>query len=338
MRKVLLDGETFYTISQIGQTNYDMALPIAKESLFNFILALLLWDEIYVFDPCHNSYPTIYSEFFSKYKSLFTELTLSPGLIEFLQKANIKLRDVNPDISPDNEILIKLDELDKRGLLKERGKTLLGRPPIKKCSSHISDKEIDDQSKEARALDYWWTANVLGLDYMPSVSRQILLRQFDIDSVFLRKDVIDKLDQELLHFYDCTNGHLVTKKIHFNTSVLLDYIFQQATTDQPDEILEKTIDLRYSSKVVNFRKELNELDDAWSSGNIKHINEYFWEIENIIKKLGDPGENHKLNITISFPPAISFDINFPKRRPVQAVFLKELANFGLKKRRWKRNN
>lgn len=173
---------------------------------------------------------------------------------------------------------------------------------------------------------------------MPSVSRQILLGQFDIDSVFLRKDVIDKLDQELLHFYDCTNGHLVTKKIHFNTSVLLDYIFQQATTDQPDEILEKTIDLRYSSKVVNFRKELNELDDAWSSGNIKHINEYFLEIENIVKKLGDSGENHKLNITISFPPAISFDINFPRRRPVQAVFLKELANFGLKNRRWKRNN
>ena len=89
---------------------------------------------------------------------------------------------------------------------------------------------------------------------MPSVSRQILLGQFDIDSVFLRKDVIDKLDQELLHFYDCTNGHLVTKKIHFNTSVLLDYIFQQATTDQPDEILKKQLILDILQKSLTSGK------------------------------------------------------------------------------------
>ena len=86
MRKVLLDGENFYTISQMVRPTITWHCPRANESLFNFILALLQWDDIYVFDPCHNSYPTKYSEFFSKYKSLFTELTLSPGRIEFYRK------------------------------------------------------------------------------------------------------------------------------------------------------------------------------------------------------------------------------------------------------------
>ena len=186
-------------------------------------------------------------------------------------------------------------------------------------------------SELSRALDYYFAANVNGIDYMPSSDRQTLLQKYNYTFFFQRKEVMKKIDEELLCYYDSVNSKLPVKFIEYSIPVLLDYVIDKGIRG---DLLENAFELKESSMVSKFRKEMDELDVAWLRGDIKYIDEYFSYIESEMKKVeGIIKTEKKVTITIGFPPSLSLDLNVRRRRKFHSVFLKDITSYGVHNRR-----
>lgn len=182
-----------------------------------------------------------------------------------------------------------------------------------------------------RALDYYFAANLNGIDYMPSLERQTLLQEYNYTGFFQRKEVVKKIDEELLCYYNRVNSKLPVKFIKYTMPVLLDYVIDRGSKDN---LLENAFELRESSIVSNFRKEMNQLDAAWLSGDVKYVDEYFSYVESEMKKIeGIVKTEKKITITISFPPSLSFDLNIKHRKKFHSIFLKDITLYGIHNRR-----
>lgn len=76
---------------------------------------------------------------------------------------------------------------------------------------------------------------------------------------------------------------------------------------------------------------MEQLEEAWVKGDIKYIDEYFSYLDLLIKKItGIIKTGRRINITISFPPALSFDIILRKKKSFIQFFLKILFHMGYK--------
>lgn len=317
MSKILLDGEGVYRASILLRTiNMNRKMKIVDyDSLLNIVNAIILWDDLYVFHERMSSYYIGGIDYFKQYSDNFHKIIAPLRLPKDLEKIEFECfsdfyesAGMNVDILKSNleDIYIPGDVVNK----------LLG-----------------NEAQGYRAITYLLAANIHGMDYMPSIQRQVMLERYDYNSFFLRKDVIDKIDKELLHYYNRVNEHLPVKRIHYSFPVLLDYLLDKYSMD---DIIKGAFELKHTKSLVDFRKEMDELDQAWENGNIKTVEKYFVEIEHIIDKLPNSTIfNKKFNVTISFPPALSFDMTIPHKRLVHSVFLKDLAFYGINHRKTK---
>ena len=99
------------------------------------------------------------------------------------------------------------------------------------------------------------------------------------------------------------------------------------------DIVEAALELRMSEHAKAFRNELNELEKAWESGDIDTIDWYFYNIEQIVVKFSEQIKvKRKISLTLSLTPSIGVDIDVPKTKKYQCLFLKDLAQFGVKER------
>lgn len=319
MSKILLDGEGVYRASKVIKTIKHKDLKVIDyDALLNIITAIVLWDDIYIFHESTNSHYIDGIDYFKHYSSNFYTIkdyySLPTDLekmeldhfFEYCEGTNMSFDDLKPDENGN----YKAEDVIN---------ALLGNKPYYK---------INHEGK--RALDYLFIANINDFDYMPSIQRQAILESYDYTNFFIRKDVISKIDKELNQYYKQVNECLPVKRINYSIPVLLDYLLDKYCLE---DLIKGAFELKQNNSLLEFREEMDALDKAWENGNIKNIEKYFTEIEHIINVLsGSIKCDKKFNLTISFPPALSFDIPVPNKKSFHAVFLKDLAFYGINKR------
>lgn len=319
MSKILLDGEGVYRASKLIETIKDKKLKVIDyDTLLNIIIAIVLWDDIYIFHESMNSHYIDGIDYFKQYSSNFHTIKDYCHLPSDLEKMELDhffeycdgMKMSFDDLKPDENGNYKSEDVIN---------ALFGNKP------HYN---INYGGK--RALDYLFIANINGFDYMPSIQRQAILESYDYTNFFIRKDVISKIDKELNRYYNQVNECLPIKRISYSFPVLLDYLLDKYCLE---DIIKGAFELKQSNSLLEFRKEMDLLDKAWENGNIKNIEKYFKEIEHIIDVLSESIKcDKKFNLTISFPPALSFDIAVPHKKSFHSVFLKDLAFYGINER------
>lgn len=315
MSKILLDGESVYEASRvIGKLQNGNFVNINQyDSLMNVIYGIVLWDEVYVVEEALNSHFLSGVKFFKQYVDCF------------------------------NILYNRVSSWDKEQLLIEDFYK------YKKSKSEVENSETNDISKdleilfgkegyytisldERRALDYWLISNENGLDYMPSIQRLSILQSYDFLNFFNRIDVMNNLEGNLNEFYKGLNALIGKDVIRYKFPVLLDYILDRYKS--LEDIVKCAFELKNDSNVVKFRREMDDLDVAFSQGNLKEIKKYFETIKEIIENISKTKNiKRHIDVTVSIPPALSIEIGLPNRRPNQCLFIKDLTYYGVNKRK-----
>lgn len=203
---------------------------------------------------------------------------------------------------------------------------------IKKLEEEYFFSPLETRELELyRTLEYSLSANLEGIDYMPSLERQYLLEKYNYMGFFHRKEVMEKIDNELKTYYEHVNSKLPVKNIKYSAPILLDYILDKGGIE---DLINNAFELRENLMIVEFRKDMEQLEEAWVKGDIKYIDEYFSYLDLLIKKItGIIKTDRRINITISFPPALSFDITLRKKKKFHSIFLKDIVSYGIQRRK-----
>lgn len=318
MSRILLDGESVYEASvAIGELKNN-SMNIAKyDALMNVIYGIVLWDEVYVMEEMFNSHFLSGVDFFKQYEIRFRILS-KQAVSPIIQK-----------LSLEHFFEYKMPESEVQNIEPNENGMYTSSKVLEILFGKRGYYEINNDGK--RALDYWLVANENGLDYMPSVKRLLILQSYDFLNFFNRKDVINKLDSELCGFYEELNALIGKDVIRYRFPVLLDYILDKY--GNIEDIVKYAFELKYDPKVVKFRKEIDNLEEAFLRGSLLEIKSYFENIKETIEDISKTkGIDRSIDITLSFPPALSTSIDLPKARPNQCLFIKDLAYYGINER------
>ena len=342
MSKVLIDGEALFQASNalkelenITQGKYDLNTAISghhdKETieelmrfkrhsffysqhygstsiydlLMNLVYCIILWDEVCVLEESFNSHFLDGAVFFETYGAEFTIIRSHETIFSFDLKKLVMEHFFEKRINA-------ADESEPNGVLEG--------------ITHYAANIQGD-----RAIKYLLCANANGMDYMPSMERQMLLQSYDVFSFFNRNDVINKLDNVLRDYYSQVNSHLSHSRLTYKFPVIFDYLLEKYNSIT--DVIKAAYDLKYKSETIRFRKELDNLSLAFKSGNIKYVEDYFLNIERLLSDLRKaPFSDKSIDITIGLPPSVTFSIDGKQGKPFQSVFLKDLLCYGIKKR------
>lgn len=334
MRRILLDTTGIYyaanAMKKIEDTHglYSELSKSEYDALFNVVSAIVLWNEFGTIEGGFGAPKPSYSlngmYYFNKYEKSFSvvdrELVVHPQseskeIVEFVEE-----KDEEWTVAGQPEELNELFEtLTADWKVEERVKWCL-------------------RSFEARrALSYLLIANKNDMDYLPSIKRQAILQAYDFEkyfskcSRFSRKDVMSKIDAELEKYYDRVNERLTVKRIEYSAPILIDYLMDKYPREN---LIDVAFELREKDMLVKFRNEMDEVENAYISGDIKTIDIYFAQLERMMKKISDEiPTQRKISVTLSIPPSIAFDLDIPRRRLHHFVFLKDLVFYGIHNRK-----
>lgn len=194
--------------------------------------------------------------------------------------------------------------------------------------------EFDKHKRErlANSITNMIIANKTGADYLPSIETQSMLQMSGMKNAFTRFVVLDSLDMQLSNFYKELNCLLGQDIVSYPFPVLLDYLAKKYSN--ASDILKAAFELREEKRVISLRCELNELDRAFISGDLLAVRDYLENIKRVVAEITKSKRiSRSIDITISFPPAVSITVDIPSRKPFQCVFLKDLAFYGIRERR-----
>lgn len=318
MGKVLLDGKGLYEALMVLQMfKYRKLEGSELDALMNLINGIVLWDEICVMEREFNS---------SWDKGV--ELLIDCGVpFHDLHKRSINRALERMELDHFYEYDEHMGVIDK---LKSDDNGYYKTEDV--IAALTKDKRVYHVNYEGKkALDYLLLANVNRVDYLPSIKRQAILESYNYMSFFQRPDIIKKVDKQLLNYYASVNEYIGKSRISFELPILLDYLLNKYSRGY--DIIQAALELKTNDHVVAFRKEMNELKEASASGNINTIKWYYANIEQIIDKLSeDLNTKRKLSISLGLAPSIEFNIIVPKPKKFQCLFLKDLAQYGIKER------
>ena len=270
----------------------------------NFLTAIVLWDEIW----------SLHHENMYKWKNIFS----NDKLVQNLNNS--------------------IHQLEKEAI----DKSLLSAYIM--LSSNLN--EYFQRSIYERTLGYQILSNGLGVPFLAHPSRReyfIHRRTYDFYrttynsirfSHFSRRDIFNRIDDELMEYYDQINKEVGRKLYSFNYPVLIDYI--RKDTQTPAEELEKAIELKMDNDVVVFREKLFDIEQSIKLGNtqmilseLKMVSDLAKDITNKYQKRIDIGE-----FTISLSPSLTIPISIKKnkRRELHATFIRRLLNYGVYER------
>ncbi|WP_406535814.1 hypothetical protein [Methanobrevibacter sp.] len=291
--------------------------PYLFDSLFNVMLSIILWDEIYVLEEGSCSHFVSEVDYFKDYIPEFKVLTKSLLKDEMKKSQNdgpmLTQRRVNVFYSEFVSLFKDFANQDKV----EMGNMSY---PLENLPLHAT-----------RALQYFFTANALNMEYMPSIRRQAVLESYELWEWFNRKDVINKLDDELKKYYEKVNRRIGGQRFVFQFPVLFDYVMQQYSSIE--DVIKACFELRNRKDVIKFRKDMAELEKAFECGDVKYVDDFFYNLERIVDELTEKCKiDRKVNISLGLTPSFNFDANLPTAKPFQCTFLKDLSYYGIKKR------
>ena len=275
------------------------------DSLMNLVYCIILWDEIFVLGESCISYVYQGVGFFKHFGVEFTTISGRESELP---------HDIQ-GLALEHFFEKRYEAADKS----EPNLALKGEPYY--ATNHKGD----------RAIRYLLFANANGMDYMPSIERQILLQSYDVFSLFYRNDVINKLDDVLKDYYSQVNSHLSQSRFTYKFPVILDYILEKYNSIA--DVIKAAYDLKNKSETIRFRSELDNLSNEFKSGNVRYVEEYFLNIEKLLLDLRKTLFSDKsIDVTIGFPPSVTFSIEGKQGKPFQSVFLKDLICYGIKSR------
>ena len=303
MSKILLDGQGLLDATrEINAFHYRSINSAEFDALANLIYAIILWDDAYIIYEPFTSVERHVLHYFNNLGTninLFRRMKLSPETEKRLSRHffdNIPLEDVTVD-------------------------PVLG---------NYGYKALHHDKR--KALGYLLVANESGMDYLPAPKRAELLEQINYQSFFHRKDVLDCLDSHLIAFYEQLNKSIGKSSIHYQFPVLLDYMLEKYGSIE--DVIKYSIDFKYTPSVVRFRAELDGLNEAFINGNLLEVRNYFESIQGVVDDITRSRNIKKtVDVSISFPPSLSFSIDIPKMRPNQLIFVKKLAKYGITQRK-----
>lgn len=321
MSKILLDGESIFEASNaIDRLKEAYPYSISTyDALISVVYGIVLWDEVYVIEESFNSHYLKNVEYFNKYEDQFRILhgeKVAPFLRDFPDE-RFRERSAN------GEHFFTPKDFDK-DMSKE----------YKQFALPNSIVLMDTFFQAQRAMEYLLVANWNELDYMPSARRVFLLDYYDYSSYFDRRDMLNGVDRELAKFYDEFNQLVGKESIKYRFPVLLDYLFDKC--DNLDDTIKYAFELKNNHNIVRFRREMDALEKAYSDGNLKEIKEYLEAIRLIVYDISKINKMEKtIEITLSFPPSITLPMRVKKKegRSKQLLFIKDLAYFGINKRK-----
>lgn len=331
MRRILLDTTGIYyaanAMKKIEHTHglYSELSKSEYDALFNVVSAIVLWDEFGTIEGGFGAPKPSYSlsgmYYFNKYEKSFS--VVDRELVVHSQ-------------SESKEIAEFVEEKDEEWTVAGQPEELNELFEVLTADWGVGEREkwILRPFEARRALSYLLIANKNDMDYLPSIERQAILQAYDFEkyfSKFSRKDVMSKIDAELEKYYDRVNERLTVKRIEYSAPVLIDYLMDKYPREN---LIDAAFDLREKDMLVKFRNEMDEVENAYISGDIKTIDMYFAQLERMMKKISDEiPTQRKISVTLSIPPSIAFDLDIPRRRLHHFVFLKDLAFYGIHNRK-----
>lgn len=179
-----------------------------------------------------------------------------------------------------------------------------------------------------RAKLYQLMSNSLGIPYFAHPSRRLFT------DYFTRLDLFEKVDRELMDYYNKINKELGRNILNFNYPVLLDFIKKDTQTIEDE--FDRAMELRMNDDVVIFRKQLFDIEQSIMRGDtqlllseLKMVSDLAKEITNKYQKRTNLGE-----FTIALSPSLTIPLSLGKnkKRALHATFIRRLIDFGVYER------
>lgn len=185
------------------------------------------------------------------------------------------------------------------------------------------------------AIEYLSLARGNHINYLPCPKRAQFLQRNNIPTLlFDRSDLTESLNKEIKEFYEEINSKLGKNLIHFELPLFADYVLK--TSNGFANIVDAILYLRKTKEIKLFKQWSDDLDEALAKGDILEIGYALNMVPDIVTKyreLIESSDPSKVNVHLSLAPELSFDFPLPRRlKKSQAIFLVELAEFGLKSR------
>ena len=180
-------------------------------------------------------------------------------------------------------------------------------------------------------------SNSLGVPLLVHPRRNVRSHLFDIMAgLFSRQDILNKVDKELVDYYEKINTELGRNLLKFKYPVLIDMICEEKNA--PVAELENAINLRSDRNVVAFREQMHEIEQIINLGNTQEILAELKLVSDLAKEITTKYER-KISLgefSISLTPSISVPINVSKskKNDVHATFIRELLDYGVYKRQY----
>jgi hypothetical protein len=292
-----------------------ISAPVSYDALVNIVYAIVLWDRIYLLKEKFNSRWLESTYFFQQHGVPFTIID-GPQFYEAEACYNEMARSYGR-----RHGYVELFPYMRNEFAPEDEEEQL-----------FLTKNDSDPFNVSRTREYINMASVLGMDYLPSARRQMLLERWGINGHQIRIDAMQKMDKTLQDYYNGTNELMGEDRFKFALPILIDYLMQRYSTSE--DIIKAALELKNERNVVLFRRELDELEEALVRGDIREVRKYFGRIEETVNEIGDAFETKRqvrfevnfLPATVAIPIRLKLDVFNPKA--YQLLFMKDLAAYG----------
>ncbi len=270
----------------------------------NFLTSLILWDNIYI---THRPRMMIALSEISDIQELIATVNKnSKGDQSIKRVENVDL--LERTINPEKYVALyeDLTEMYPRGLNRD---LLLG------------------------GYYYLLRANALGYNYLPHPRRADIIRKSGFfDKQFDRTRYLEIIDAEVLNYMEELRklARCQLKTISFP---LLYYFISENSGGVEDE-LRVTMELRNNKNVKLFRKSINKIEEAYSSGNLLSLDASLQETRDICEAITREiyRKPHTFNVSLGISPSINIDgeISGKVHSRLHTTFLFDIASFAIK--------
>lgn len=159
------------------------------------------------------------------------------------------------------------------------------------------------------ALEYLYFANEKKLSYMPLGNRATFIQENDLyrhfNIFYNRIDAIERVDVEILRYYEELNQILTKTKMVFHPNCLLDYISKSA--DSVTDMFKNVNELRNLKMVKDFRRWVSDLEDDIKEGRTIKIMQYKRDLESIEKTY----QQMSFDVSLGIPAGIGINLSVP---------------------------
>lgn len=186
-----------------------------------------------------------------------------------------------------------------------------------------------------RTYYYQIISNYIGINYIAHPARANKLSHEFMDIIFDKLDVIGRVDKELMDYYKHINNELGKEALKFQCPVLIDYI-KKDTYNAIEELeaamylrVEDDV-VSFRNQLYEIEQTICSGNTQALLSELKMVSDLAKDITSKYRNEFNIGE-----FSISLTPSLSFPLKFSKsdKRTLHATFIKRLLNYGVYERK-----